>query len=98
MARHPLRILGNIHLNHARTGKRTFKFKEPARRIYFSEGYRLHTKILLEKLVWKGPAGRGQFLVAHCLQPFKGFWGKDFFPAKGFLSLPRSTMVNALED
>ena len=46
----------------------------------------LQTILLLETLVWKGGAGPAQFLVAHCLQLFKSFWGKDFFPAKEFLS------------
>jgi hypothetical protein len=78
------------------TGKRTFKPKQPPRGIKAMERCRLRAPILLERFALERMGGAAQFLGALCLQLFMDFWGKDFFRAKRFLSLPRSTMANPL--
>ena len=58
MARDQLTILRDIHVNHARTGKRTLKFKEPARRIHSAKATDCTLRFFWKN--WCGKDRRGQ--------------------------------------
>jgi hypothetical protein len=53
----------------------------------FVKGVACKAKLILEQMVLERMAGPAQFLVTQSIQLLTSAWGKDFFPAKDFLSL-----------